>query len=258
MTAKRRRWLVGLGVLGLGILGLGACLTAGPVRAQFDILGTAKEVLGGLGGGGSSSSGLTDEEIGGGLREALRVGTERAVGQVGSLDGYNLDPDIHIPLPGALQDVQSVLKTVGMSSLADDLEVRLNRAAEMAAPEAKQLFSDAITDMTLEDVQAIYNGPDDAATRYFKDKMTPSLAQRMEPIVDASLADVGAIQSLDTMMAQYATIPFAPDAKADLNSYVVQQAMDGIFYYVAKEEAAIRNDPAARTTELLQSVFGAS
>ena len=242
-------------MVSLGSLGLATCLSAGPVRAQFDILGTAKEALGGL--GGSSSSGLTDEEIGGGLREALRVGTERVVGQVGNLDGYNLDPAIHIPLPGVLQKVQSVLKTIGMSSLADDLEVRLNRAAEVAAPEAKQLFFDAITDMTLDDVQAIYNGPDDAATQYFKDKMTPPLARRLEPIVDDSLAEVGAIQSYDTMMGQYAAIPFVPDAKADLTGYVVRLAMDGIFYYVAKEEAAIRNNPAARTTELLQRVFGA-
>jgi hypothetical protein len=145
-----------------------------------------------------------------------------------------------------------------MSGLADDLELRLNRAAEAAAPEAKELFWQAIGEMTLDDVQGIYDGPDDAATQYFQDKMTPQLAERMQPVVDSSLADVGAIQSYDTMMAQYKSVPFVPDAKADLTTYVVEQAMDGMFYYVAKEEAAIRNNPAARTTELLQKVFGSS
>jgi hypothetical protein len=237
---------------GSGALLVLACLLAPPASAQFDIMKTLEEAVG----VGGSAGGLTDQEIGDGLIEALRVGTERVVGQVGALDGYNLDPDIHIPLPGALEDAQKVLRTVGMAGLADDLEVRLNRAAEAAAPEAKELFWEAIGEMTLDDVRGIYDGPDDAATQYFKDKMTPPLAERMQPVVDRSLADVGAIQSYDNMMAQYEAVPFVPDVKADLNSYVVEKAMDGMFYYVAKEEAAIRNNPAARTTELLQKVFG--
>ncbi len=231
-----------------------ACFPAPPTSAQFDILKSLEEAVG-LGG---SSGGLTDREIGDGLIEALRIGTERVVGQVGARDGYNLDTDIHIPLPGALEDAQKVLKTIGMSSLADDLELRLNRAAEAAAPEAKELFWQAIGEMTLDDVRRIYDGPDDAATRYFQDKMTPPLADRMQPVVDRSLADVGAIKSYDAMMNQYESVPFVPDVKADLTRYVVGKAMDGIFYYVAKEEAAIRNNPAARTTELLRKVFGAS
>lgn len=204
---------------------------------------------------GGSSSGLTLGEITDGLLEALRVGTERVVKQVGALDGYNLDPAIHIPLPGPLKTVQSVLKSIGMSYLADDLELRMNRAAEAAAPAAKELFWQAIGEMTFDDARKIYDGPDDAATRYFQRKMTPPLALRMEPVVDKTLADVGAIRAYDAMMGQYKTVPFVPDVKADLTDYVVDGAMDGLFYYVAKEEAAIRNDPAARTTELLKKVF---
>ena len=240
-------------VMAFVALGLGLC-PAAPAGA-IDLLKSVEEAVGGLGG---SSGGLSDQEIGDGLTEALRVGTERVVGQVSATDGYNLDPDIHIPLPGALKDVQKVLKKIGMSDLADDLELRLNRAAEAAAPEAKELFWQAISEMSFDDVQRIYNGPDDAATRYFQGKMTPPLSERMQPVVERSLADVGAIQSYDKMMKQYKSVPFVPDAKADLTSYVVEQAMDGIFHYVAKEEAAIRNNPAARTTELLQKVFGAS
>lgn len=233
------------------MLGLAPAAPAGAI----DLLKSIEEAVGGLGG---PSGDLSDQEIGDGLSEALRVGTERVVAQVGATDGYNLDPDIHLPLPGALKDVQKVLKSIGMSDMADDLELRLNRAAEAAAPEAKELFWQAIGEMSFEDVQRIYSGPDDAATRYFQDKMTPALSERMRPVVEHSLADVGAIQSYDKMMKQYESVPFVPDAKADLTSYVVERAMDGIFHYVAIEEAAIRNDPAARTTELLQKVFGAS
>jgi hypothetical protein len=142
-----------------------------------------------------------------------------------------------------------------MAGLADDLETRLNRAAETAAPEAKELFWQAIIDMTLEDVQRIYDGPDDAATEYFKSKMSRPLAERMVPIVEHSLLDVGAIRSYDQMMGQYRALPFVPDVKADLTAYVVEKAMDGIFHYVAEEEAAIRTNPAARTTDLLKRVF---
>jgi hypothetical protein len=222
--------------------------------AQGSIFDQGKKLLESLGNGGTR--GLGTDEIAAGLREALRLGSARAVEQVGAVDGFNADSAIHIPLPGPLQDVQSMLRTVGMSDLADDLELKLNRAAEAAAPEAKELFVQAISEMTLEDVRDIYSGPEDAATQYFKGKMSPTLAERMNPIVGASLSDVGAIRSYEEMMSQYKAIPFAPDVRSDLTGYVVDQALDGIFYYVGKEEAAIRNDPAARTTELLKTVFG--
>lgn len=194
-------------------------------------------------------------DIESGLREALRVGTRRVVGQVGAVDGFNADPAIHIPLPEDLRRVQSALDKVGMGDMLEDLELKLNRAAEVAAPRARRLFVDAIAQMTLADVQRIYRGPDDAATRYFREKMSPRLARAMTPVVEASLAEVGAIQSYDAAMGKYRKLPFVPDIKADLGAYVVDRAMDGIFHYLALEEAKIRTDPAARTTELLQKVF---
>jgi hypothetical protein len=112
--------------------------------------------------------------------------------------------------------------------------------------------------MSFEDVMNIYNGPDDAATRYFQEKMTPALAGEMKPIVEESLAEVGAVQSYDNVMGQYRAIPFVPDVKADLTTYVIEKGMDGIFHYLAVEEAAIRQNPVKRTTELLQRVFGAN
>jgi hypothetical protein len=200
---------------------------------------------------------LTSEEIGRGLKDALRVGSETVVAQLGRQDGFNADPDIHIPLPQQLATAKNWLGKIGMASLLDDLELRLNRAAETATPRAKKLFFQAIGEMTFDDVMQIYNGPDDAATRYFKDKMSTPLAEEMSPIVSDSLADVGAIKSYDNVMKEYRTIPFAPDIKADLTAYVVERGIGGIFHYIAIEEAAIRQNPAKRTTELLQKVFGA-
>lgn len=199
---------------------------------------------------------LSSEEIGRGLKEALQVATDRVVAQLGSTDGFNLDPEIHIPLPRELDRVRSALAAVGMASTLDDLEVRLNRAAEQATPKAKALFLGAIQQMTFEDVMGIYQGPDDAATQYFKGQMAEPLAEEMTPIVEDSLADVGVLETYDAVMAEYNALPFVPKVDADLREYVVEKGIDGIFFYVAKEEAAIREDPAKRTTDLLKRVFG--
>jgi hypothetical protein len=110
--------------------------------------------------------------------------------------------------------------------------------------------------MTLEDAQGILAGPDDAATQYFQGKMSGPLTERFTPVVNDELADAGAVQAYDKMMGDYGKIPFAPDVQANLTPYVVQKALDGMFLMLAREEAAIRQDPAARTTELLQTVFG--
>ncbi len=203
-----------------------------------------------------ASTGIDTSQVAAGLKEALRVGSDRVVGQLGALDGFNADPAIHIPLPDSFKTVQSALNTAGMSYLLDDLEMKLNRAAEQATPKAKTLFYSAIEEMTLDDVKGIYNGPEDAATRYFEKKMSPQLAAEMRPIVDQALARTGAIQAYDSVMGQYKTIPFVPDVKTDLTTYVVDEGMNGIFHYLALEEAAIRQNPAKRTTELLQKVFG--
>lgn len=204
---------------------------------------------------GNKASELTIEEIGAGLKEALKVGSGNVVNQLGTEDGFNNDSNIHIPLPASLEKVKSMLSKVGMSSLLEDLELKLNRAAETATPRAKQLFWNAISGMSLEDVKGIYNGPDDAATQYFKGKMSPDLAREMKPLIEDSLSEVGAVQSYDNMMKEYKSIPFVPDVKANLTDHVIEKGMDGIFYYIAKEEAAIRQNPAKRTTELLKKVF---
>ena len=206
--------------------------------------------------GGKGQNELIVDEISQAFIEALHIGTENVVGQLGSVNGFNSDPAIHIPLPKELNNVKNMLSKIGMSSLLDDLELKLNRAAEVATPKAKALFWNAITAMTFEDVNAIYKGPENAATKYFQNKMSPPLSKEFRPIVDDSLSQVGAIQSYDKIIGQYQSLPFVPDAKADLTNYVIEKGLEGIFYYIAKEEAAIRQDPAKQTTALLKRVFG--
>ena len=225
--------------------------------AQMDWLKSGQELLGTVSKSpqGQTSS-LSNSEIASGLKDALRVGTETVVEQLGQTDGFNGDPVIHIPLPESMRQVKTALSTIGMSAMMDDLELKLNRAAEEATLPAKKIFWDSIDVMTLDDVKGIYNGPDDSATRYFEGKMSDPLAAAMQPIVEQALNQAGAIQAYDAVMGQYATLPFVPNVKADLNSYVVDKGMKGVFHYLAIEEAAIRQDPVKRTTDILQTVFG--
>ena len=228
-------------------------------RAESSWLEKGAGVLNTLnaGSGGKTGAQPSNSEIGDAFKNALSIGTQHVVGKLGATDGFNADPSIHIPLPGELQTVKKMLATVGMSQSVDDLELKLNRAAEAATPKAKALFLQAIKEMSFEDVKKIYAGPEDSATRYFQGKMTPALQKEMLPIVEKSLSQVGAIQAYDTVMGQYKALPFVPDVKANLTGHVLQKALDGIFFYIAKEEAGIRNDPAKQTTALLKKVFGA-
>lgn len=202
-----------------------------------------------------SVSSLSDTEVSAALKEALQIGTQKVVKQLGSVDGFNLDPRIHIPLPNALSRVDNILSRVGLDFLGDDLELRLNRAAEVAMPKAKELFIHSIQEMSIEDAKNILSGPENAATQYFRTSMGPGLSKEMKPIVHQALSEAGAIKAYDAIMGEYSEIPFMPDVKANLNDYVLEKALDGIFYYIGKEEAAIKANPAARTTDLLKRVF---
>jgi len=234
------------------------CNSISGVAAETGWLQKGQDLLGDVAKEGTDQNKLTNEEIGAGLKETLRTGTATVVKQLGKPGGFSDDPEIHIPLPESLNTVKSTLSKVGMEATLEDLELRLNRAAEAATPKAKKLFADAISAMTLDDVKAIYKGPDDAATQYFRDKMSPALHKEMQPIVAQSLADVGAIQTYDKAMEQYRSIPFVPDVKADLTRYVVEKGSDGIFHYLAVQEAQIRTDPAKQTTDLLKRLYGSS
>ncbi|MFQ3188879.1 MAG: hypothetical protein ACI9UH_001151 [Gammaproteobacteria bacterium] len=206
---------------------------------------------------GLSDDALSLEDMSKGFKQALTIGSEKVVARLGQVDGFNADPSAHIPLPKNLEKVRKALSKVGLSSYVDDLELKLNRAAEAATPVAKQLFIDSISTMSFDDVKRIYQGPKDSATRFFETKMSPSLSLKMQPIVDRSLSEVGAINAYDQVIKKYQDIPFVPDIKADLSKHVIDKGMAAIFHYIAQEEAAIRNDPLRQTSELLKKVFGA-
>jgi hypothetical protein len=244
------------GILSAGILIAGLCLSMTSANAQTSLLDSAKGLLGKIGQSGASGSGaLSTSEISSGLTEAIWVGAQRVIGQLGTTGGFESDPEVHIPLPKTIRTAQSVLDKIGYGSLGQELEQALNRGAEKAVPEATAVFGDAIKAMTWRDAQGILNGADDAATQYFKRTTSKPLAQRFAPIVENALAETGAVQSYDTFIGQYKSVPLVPDAKADLTAHVVQKALNALFLYVGKEEAAIRNNPAARSTDLLKKVF---
>jgi len=202
------------------------------------------------------AAGLSQQEIADAFKQALTIGTGNVVQQLGVENGFNLDPKVHIPLPDSLAKVQSVMKTAGLSFMLDDLETRLNRAAEIATPQAKALFFNAISEMTFDDVVTIYKGPQDSATTYFRGKMSTPLMEKMTPFVNEAISKAGVVSAYDNVMSKYKNIPLVPDVKTDLTNYVVNQGIDGIFFYLAEQEKAIRQDPVKQTTALLKKVFG--
>jgi len=232
-------------------IGLAGCAADGSADLGKIVQG-AESVLGGSGGSGV----LSNADIVQGLKAALETGSNTVVNQLGATDGFNANPLIRIPLPSSLVKARDLASKVGLGGPFNDLETRLNRAAELATPKAKSLFVGAIKDMTVDDARGILNGADNSATTYFRDKTGVALASEMRPLIDDALAQVGAVNSFNKVLASYRSIPGAPAVSADLTGHVVEKGSDGIFYYLAEEEKAIRENPAKRTSEILQRVFG--
>ena len=199
---------------------------------------------------------LSEDEIVKGLKEALRIGTEKAVEAGSRTDGYYKNPAIKIPLPSEVKKVEKILKAAGMSQQIDDFELSMNRAAEKAAPEAKNLFWEAIKQMSFSDAKTILTGEDNAATLYFKDKTNSRLQEIFQPIVHRTMGETGVTRSYQELDDKIQSIPFAGSLRFDLDQYVTDQALDGLFFLLSEEEKMIRQDPAARSTDLLKKVFG--
>lgn len=191
-----------------------------------------------------------------GLKEALSLGTDKAVTNVSAMDGYLGNELIKILIPENIQKVANVLSKIGYEEYVNSFVTSMNRAAEKAAPKAKEHFVTAIKDMTFEDAKNILNGGDTAATDYFKSKTYDGLYADFKPEISKSMDDVGATRSYKDMMGKYTSLPFMKAESLDLDNYVTNEALDGLFYMIAQEEKKIRTDPAARVTELLQKVFG--
>jgi hypothetical protein len=203
----------------------------------------------------SSGAGLGDARIAEGLKEALRVGTENAVGLTGRVDGYFANQAIKILMPERLKSLEQGLRLIGQGERVDELVLGMNRAAERAAPAARGIFVDAIGEMGIDDARKILSGPDTAATDYFKGKTTPKLTAAFQPVVERSMNEVGVARQYKDLLAQAQAIPFFRTEDYDLNRYVVGKSLDGLFHVVGEEERKIRTNPTARTTELLREVF---
>lgn len=213
-----------------------------------DILKSVKKTI-------ERSSGTSQSEIVEGLKEALEIGTANTVQALSQKDGYYGNPKLNIPLPQSVQTVEKVLRAAGLGSQLDRFELSMNRAAEKAAPEAESLFVDAIKAMTFSDAEQILKGADNAATVYFKEKTSNQLQTIFKPIVHRTMENVGVTQSYQSLSEKIKTIPFAGNYTIDLDAYVTEKSIDGLFIRLAEEEAKIRHDPAARVTELLKKVF---
>jgi hypothetical protein len=220
-----------------------------PAFAQMD------QLLRGLG-GLAPQSGLSEGQIASGLKEALEVGTQNAVNLTGKTDGYFGNPAIKILMPEKLRALETGLRAVGYGPQVDEFILSMNRAAERAAPAAKQIFWDAIGAMTFEDARKIWSGGDTAATEYFRAKTSDKLSTAFRPIVEKATNEVGVTRQYKELIGRYQTIPFIKVESLDVDQYVVTKGLDGLFFVLGEEEKKIRTNPAARTTELLRQVFG--
>lgn len=201
-------------------------------------------------------AGLSQNRIAQGLKEALRVGTDKTVQRTGTENGYFGNPLIKILMPKQFQTIEKGLRLAGYGPKVDEFILSMNRAAEAAAPRAKGIFIDAITGMTFEDARQILTGGDTAATTFFKQRTSESLYAAFRPVVDDTLNQVGTVQSYNAMMQNVRQLPFVKSETLDVGDYVTDKALDGLFSVLAEEEKQIRENPAARVTDLLRDVFG--
>lgn len=204
-----------------------------------------------------SAQPLSHSEIVAGLKQALEVGTANAVALTSKTDGYFKNPQIKIPLPEKVRKAEDLLRTVGFGEQVEAFEKSMNRAAERAAPEAKALFVNAVKQMTFADAKQILQGRENEATLYFQEKTSRPLNERFKPLVHGAMAEVGVTRSYQTIESKLRMLPLGGSGNLDLDQYVTDKALEGLFFMLAQEEAKIRKDPAARVTDLLKRVFGA-
>jgi hypothetical protein len=199
---------------------------------------------------------LSADEVGAGLKEALIKGASKGADIVSQADGYFKNAEIKIPFPAEVKNVETKLRQLGMGAEVDKFVLALNRAAEDAAGEAKPIFVSAIKQLTIQDAFSILKGEQDAATQYLKRTTSGQLTDAFKPIIQSSLTKVNATQYYRNLVTTYNKIPLVKKVNPDLDDYATAKALDGLFVMVAKEEQAIRQDPQARTSDLLRKVFG--
>lgn len=233
-------------------------LLAFSVTTSCDTLNAAVNNAGGIYNPSAQTGTPSTIEMISGIRQALEVGTDKSVSQLSGLNGFFGNAAVKLLFPPEAQKAENTLRKLGFNKLCDDVILSLNRAAEDAAGKAKPIFVSAIKQMTLQDVTDILlGGSKDAATNYFKRVTTSQLTEQFKPVIHTSLSKVGATKYYSQLATQYNKIPLTFNKlNPDLDGYVTQKAIDGLFYRIALEELSIRSNLSARTTPLLQKVFG--
>ena len=206
--------------------------------------------------GNKGSSGLSDQDIANGLKDALRVGSNNAGSSASKTDGFYKNQLITIPFPPDAQKVENTANDLGMQQQVNDFVVSLNRAAEKAAQKAAPIFINAIMSMTIQDGMSILKGNNDAATQYLKSKTSQQLHDAFIPIVKHAIDSVQVTKYWTPLANAYNSIPLVTPVNPDLNEYVIQKGLSGLFILLAQEELKIRQNPAARVTDILKKVFG--
>jgi hypothetical protein len=227
------------------------------VLIAFSGCDTAQQVLNSLPTSTTTNGGLTTEQIVAGLKEALTVGTQNGTTKLSAVDGFFKDAAVKILMPPEAQKVVSTLQSVGFGSVVDKAVLSMNRAAENAAKSASPIFVNAIKEMTITDALGILKGGNQSATNYFKNKTTTALTAAFKPIVSKALQQTDATKYWNDVFSVYNQFS-TNKVNTDLTAYVTGKAIDGIFYQVGQEEIKIRQDPAARVTDILKKVFGSS
>jgi hypothetical protein len=231
-------------------LKLAAILTAFclalPANAQFG------KILEGLG----KKNAASDSKASAGLKEALQIGTEHAVDLTAVTDGFFKNEAIKILLPEKLKTAEKGLRLLGMGAKIDEFELSMNRAAEKAAPAARGIFKDAVTQMTFDDARKILTGGDTSATEYFRSKTSASLTTAFKPTVASAMEETGVVKQYNQLTSGIQSLPFGRSQNLDITDYVVGKALDGLFHMLGEEEKKIRTNPAAQITPLLKEVFG--
>ena len=199
---------------------------------------------------------LTSEDAAGALTQALTQSIDAAVDRLGVTNGFLENPKVKIVLPGPLQKAEGLMRSLGVSKHADNLIVAMNRAAETAAAEAKPILLDAVQNMSMDDAKSILTGGDDSATQYFRSTSSEALSQKFLPVVKNATDQVGLLKRYNEFAGKGAKFGLVPEKHANIENYVTQKTLDGIFLIMAEEERAIRSDPVGRGNKLLQKVFG--
>ena len=200
---------------------------------------------------------LSNSEASGGLKAALIQGAEKAVSQLSAADGFFGNKEVKIPLPDTMKKAERGMRMLGMGKQADDLVLKMNRAAEAAVPEARALLVNAVKKMSVDDAKAILTGGDDAATQYFKKTTSAPMAEKFLPIVKKATAEVQLAQQYNQFAEMGNKFGIVKKEQANLEQYVTQKTLDGVYLMMAKEEAAIRKDPVGQASSLLKKVFSA-